>query len=171
MPPTLQSRRLQSPADIAALQAVMENAVAFSLLTEGHLPSPTAAQEAMLARPPNLGADDKWMLGFYLDGNLIGCADICRGYPETGTAFIGLLLFAEPFQGQGHGKTAMHTLRNIALTWHCQRIRISVIANNTAALAFWRSEGFIELHRKPAIGFLDDAIAMECQLNLLQAVR
>ncbi|MCX7207071.1 MAG: GNAT family N-acetyltransferase [Proteobacteria bacterium] len=169
MPPTLQSRRLQSSADIAALQSVLENTATFSLLTEGHLPSPTAAQEAMLARPPNLSADDKWMLGFYLDGNLIGCADICRGYPEAGTAFIGLLLFAEPFQGQGHGKTAMQHLRRLALTWHCQRIKISVIANNTAALAFWRREGFVERLRKPAIGFLDDAIVMECQLNLLQA--
>lgn len=171
MPPTLQSRPLQSSTDIAALQAVLENAASFSLLTEGHLPSSTAAQEAMLAKPPHLGEDDKLMLGFFLDDHLIGCADICRGYPEADTAFIGLLLFAEPFQGQGHGKTAMHTLRNIALTWHCQRIRISVIANNTAALAFWRREGFIELHRKPAMGFLDDAIVMEWQLNLLQAVR
>jgi RimJ/RimL family protein N-acetyltransferase len=160
MPP-LQSRQLQSSSDIAALQAVLENAVTFSLLTEGHLPSPTAAEDAMLARPPNLGADDKWMRGFFLDGTLIGCADICRGYPEAGTAFIGLLLFAEPFQGQGYGKTAMQHLRRLALTWHCQRIKISVIANNTAALAFWQREGFVELHRKPAIGFLDHAIVME----------
>jgi diamine N-acetyltransferase len=161
---TLQYRQLQAnTVDITALQSVMESAATFSLLTEGHLPSPIAAQEAMQTKPPSLDARNKWMLGFFLDETLIGCADICRAYPDAGSVFIGLLLFAEPFQGQGYGKAAMHALRQLALTWHCPRIQISVIANNISALVFWRREGFIELHRKAAQGFMAEAIVMEWQ--------
>nr|WP_257722048.1 GNAT family N-acetyltransferase [Janthinobacterium sp. B9-8] len=80
---------------------------------------------------------------------------------------MGLLLFAEPFQGQGYGRAAMQQLRKLALTWHCPRIRISVIANNTAALAFWQRENFVELHRKPAEGFTAGAIVMKWRHNEL----
>ncbi|MFC7419471.1 hypothetical protein ACFQNF_06220 [Iodobacter arcticus] len=45
-------------------------------------------------------------------------------------------------------------------------LKVTVIAaNNTAALAFWQREGFVELHRKPTEGFTADAIVMEWRHN------
>ncbi|WP_293931570.1 GNAT family N-acetyltransferase [Iodobacter sp.] len=155
-------RQLDIATDIAALQALLESAPAYSLLVEGYLPQATAAIEAMQALPPDSSPDNKFVFGFYLNERLIGCADLCRHYPETGIAYLGLLLFDELFQGQGFGSIAMQQLKSIAQSWQCQRIRIAVIANNTAALAFWQRQGFIEPYKKPTTAYADDAIVMEC---------
>jgi uncharacterized protein len=74
---------------------------------------------------------------------MVGCADVIRGYPEEGTAFLGLLLIAEPFQGRGLGRAAYAEIERVVSSWGiCERLRLSVIRVNDDVVPFWRKLGF-----------------------------
>jgi diamine N-acetyltransferase len=150
-----------SEQDRRDVQSVHEGAAAFIQLVEGQPPAPTAAEELFAALPPGKTHGDKFVFGFYLDEQPIGCADVIRGYPEQEVAFIGLLVFVEAVQGRGFGPTALQEIYRIAASWGCRRIRLAVVDVNTRAFAFWQREGFTELFRKNAPGFVSEAIVME----------
>ena len=162
MPP-LACRRLSAAAfaDVRDLQSVLAAAPAYSLLVEGRPPAPTAADDLLAALPPDKSHVDKFVFGFYDVSGPIGCADVIRGYPTAEVAFIGLLAFAEPEQGKSHGVRALRQIEELAKSWGCTALRISVIETNPRALGFWRREGFTELYRKPAPHFTGQAIVME----------
>jgi GNAT superfamily N-acetyltransferase len=113
------------------------------------------------ATPPGKATADKFVLLFSRDGIPVGCADVIRGHPSPDVAFIGLLLLAEQAQGRSNGVHALAHIATLAAGWACTALRIAVIETNVRALAFWRREGFAELHRKPAPHFTGQAILME----------
>ena len=162
MPP-LAWRRLSATviADVRDLQRVLAAAPAYTLLVEGRLPAPAAADELLAALPPGKSHVDKFVLGFYDDRGAIGCADVIRGYPTPQVAHVGLLVFAESEQGKSHGVAALRHIEDLAKSWACTALRIAVIETNPRALKFWRREGFTELYRKPAAGFTGQAIVLE----------
>jgi hypothetical protein len=81
-----------------ALQRVIGAAPGFALAVTGLPPGPADAQNTFTALPEGKSEDDKFVYGVYLDGQMIGCADVVRGYPDPSTAFIGLLLISEDSQ-------------------------------------------------------------------------
>ena len=161
---TMRTLEADNALDRGALQAVLAAAPAYSLLVEGHLPTPSAADEMLAALPPGKTASDKFVFAFEADGQTIGCADLVRGHPEAQIVFIGLLLFAESAQGRGHGAAALRHIEAIARSWGCSGLRIAVIETNLRALGFWQRQGFNQLYRKDAAGFTGRAIVMERRL-------
>jgi diamine N-acetyltransferase len=151
--------------DMANLQLVLEGAPAYSLQVKGHLPSPTDAEDLFDERPPGLSMEDKLVGGFWLNNQMVGCVEICKGYPTAHIAYIGLLLFTEKYQGYGYGREALVHIRALARSWHCHVLRIAVIETNDNALAFWKNEGFKGIYRKSVPGYIGDAIAMESHLQ------
>src|SRR4051812_44803274 len=89
------------------LQRVLLSAPKYTEAVTGHPPGMAEAQSTFTALPPGKEYSDKFVLGIYLADRMIGCADIIRGYPDSGTAHIGLLLFTEKFQGKGYGSKAL----------------------------------------------------------------
>ena len=150
--------------DVAHLQRVLEGAPAYSLRVRGHLPRPTDAADILAEFPPGKSAADKFLGGFWDKDQMVGCADICRGYPEAHIAYIGLLLFMEQFQGCGYGREVLAQIRDRAIAWGCRALRIAVMEKNSRALKFWRREGFRGLYRKPVPGYIGDALVMESPL-------
>ncbi len=102
--------------------------------------------------------------GFMFDDRMVGFVDVCKGYPEVHIAYIGLLIFAEKYQGRGFGREALEHIHTLARSWGCRTIRAAVIENNMCALTFWKKEGFGQLYRKTIKGYIGDTIIMETHI-------
>jgi diamine N-acetyltransferase len=159
-------RRLDgSPADRAALQAVVDAAPIYSLRLSGQLPSPTAAEAICTALPPAKSLRDKYVFGVHLDQAMVGCVDLIRGYPQADIAFIGLLLLDESHRRVGIGRAAFQCIERVVRDWpECRRIRLSIVRANDDVMPFWSSLGFIAigetgLHRHG--GIVSEKIVME----------
>ena len=62
---------------------------------------------------------------------------------DPACAWIALLMIAEPFQRQGYGAEACRIIENEILgNLRVQTIKLGVLANNQAALAFWNEMGY-----------------------------
>src|SRR6476661_2303153 len=105
-------------ADVRELQRVLQAAPGYSLLVEGRPPPAQAARELFEALPPGKEHADKFVLGF----------------EDATGAHLGLLLFAEPAQGRGHGPAALRQLEAMARGWGCRALRLAVIETNPRAL-------------------------------------
>lgn len=153
--------RLGSDADAGVLFALLQQASDYSLLVEGRRPTLDDAIKELSALPPGKPLQDKCFGGYWVDGALIGCMDLIRGYPEPDIAYLGLLLFASAHRGAGHGVAALSHLSDLARSWGCARMRLAVIDKNVRGLRFWRREGFAELYRKPTVEYTGDAIVLQ----------
>jgi GNAT superfamily N-acetyltransferase len=162
MPGMLKYRLLQhdNEADIDALYGLFQQAADYSLLVEGRLPTLQDARDELIELPPGKDLSDKFFGGFWMNDDLVGCAELIRGYPDPHIAYIGLMLFAATHQGQGLGVLAIEHLAELARSWQCDELRLAVIDKNLRALCFWQREGFRELYRKPVSSFTGDAIVM-----------
>ncbi len=149
------------PEAFRALQAVHDAAPAYSQVVFGRLPDGTEAGETFTSTPPGFPLEQKFVLGIYLEDELMGVAELLKGYPEGDIAYIGLLLFKESHQKQGLGSLALNHITELACQWGCTAIRIAVIASNGEALGFWLRHGFSELFRKNIPGVTAEAIVMQ----------
>ena len=132
-----------SPETLSMLQAVLEAAPTYSLLTSGELRSPGSAKTIFEALPPGKSSEDKFVLGIYEDRLCVGLLDLIRGYPNAYTAMIGLLLISESHHGRGIGRAAYAQLEALVCTWPLARsIRIGVVGSNARVLPFWQGLGF-----------------------------
>ncbi len=160
-----QPLRANRPEDVANVRRVIEGAPAYSLMVKGRSPSPMDAEDVFYELPPGKSAADKLVGGFWFNKEMVGCIEICKGYPEAWIAYIGLLLFSEGSQGRGLGRQALIHARALACSWRCRALRVAVIKQNERAWKFWKREGFCELYRKAAPGYTDEAIVMESELQ------
>lgn len=137
--------------EILELQKVLESAPNYSMNISGSLPSPVESQSLFSALPPNKEYKDKFILGFYSDNEMFGCADIIRGYPNEKVAMIGLLLISEKFQTKGFGRTTYDLVEKLCLSWpEIEIARIGVVETNSVVMPFWEKMGFLKTgERKP----------------------
>jgi RimJ/RimL family protein N-acetyltransferase len=132
--------------EMRALQEVLEAAPDYSQRVSGGPPGPAEAQSLFSALPPEKSYDDKFVLGFYREPHeIIGCADVIRGYPNRETAMLGLLLLKEEEQGKGQGREAFKQVETLCLSWpETTKIRIGVVTTIAGVLDFWKKMGFEE---------------------------
>jgi RimJ/RimL family protein N-acetyltransferase len=151
------------PAEMAALQCVLEAAPAYFQTVTGVPPGGAEAQSTFTALPEGKTYDDKFVWGFYSGEAMIGCADVIRGYPVPEKAVIGLLLLAEDWQRRGLGRAFAALLEERIAGWaEVSRLRIGVVASNAAALAFWHKLGYRETGEvKANPEFLADVVVLE----------
>jgi RimJ/RimL family protein N-acetyltransferase len=131
------------PGQVEQLQRVLEGAPTYGRRVTGSLPPPTAALELLVTLPPGKEPADKSVYGLFFGEQMIGCADIVRGYPDVTTTTLGLLLLTEAYQGRGLGARAYRQLEDIVRSWaRIQKIRLGVLLTNAAVLPFWLKMGF-----------------------------
>jgi RimJ/RimL family protein N-acetyltransferase len=153
-----------APAEMAALQCVLEAAPGYFERVAGSPPGSAEAQSTFTALPPNTGYEDKFVWGLYAGEAMIGCADVIRGYPTRDKAVIGLLLIAEPWQRRGLGRAFAALIEQAIAAWPgIARVRIGVVTSNPVALAFWRKLGYRDTGevRPAGAGFVREAIVLE----------
>lgn len=148
----IQFRILTGKADeVQSLQKVLESAPSYSLKISGSLPSSAEAQDLFVALPPGNDYSDKFVIGFYSDNKMFGCADIIRSFPNEKTAMIGLMLLSENYQAKGLGRIVYELIEKFCLSWpEIERARIGVAETNSLVLPFWEKMGFVKTgERKP----------------------
>jgi GNAT superfamily N-acetyltransferase len=129
-------------ADRQVLQRVLESAPDYAIRVTGAPPAPGAADSLLASLPEGKTYRDKFVFSLHVGNQVVGCADVLRGYPVPEKATIGLLLIAEPYQGHGLGAAAYAALESRIRDWGCQIIRLAVVATNDQVRGFWEKAGF-----------------------------
>ena len=79
------------------------------------------------------------------DGEMVGCADVIRGWPSVDTAHIGLLVLDESHVGRGLGGGASEAIEALVRRWpQVSTLRLAIVATNAEVVAFWDRLGFSE---------------------------
>jgi uncharacterized protein len=131
------------PAEMRDLQRVLEEAPTYANRITGVPPGRADAQSTYTVLPEGKSYDDKFVFGIYFAAEMVGCADLIRGYPDFATALLGLLLVSEKRQRQGIGNNAYALIEQFIRDWRtCDRVRIGVVRTNEAVLTFWAHLGF-----------------------------
>jgi len=130
---------------MAALQAVLEAAPRYFHACTGLPPGPSEAQSLFTDLPPGRTYDDKIVWGLHAGAEMIGCAEVVRGWNAPHKAIIGLLLLGEPWQRRGLGRAFAALVEQAIGAWpEIDTVRLGVEASNTDALAYWRALGYVE---------------------------
>ena len=153
--------------EMTALQRVLEAAPAYFETVTGLPPGNAEAQSTFSALPPDKHYDDKFVWGLYAGDQMIGCADVIRGYPVRAKAVIGLLLLAERWQRRGFGRAFALLIEQVIAGWpEIATLRLGVIERNASALTFWRKLGYVEtgeVKNDPA--FASNVVVLEKALS------
>jgi GNAT superfamily N-acetyltransferase len=138
-------RRLEGgAAELRELQRVLEEAPEYARRVTGLPPGDTEAQSVLRALPEGKSYADKFVFAIDSDREMVGCADLIRGYPRPATAMLGLLLLSERQQRRGMGRRAYCLLEEIVRGWgSCERMRIGVVRANEQVMPFWTQLGFV----------------------------
>ena len=158
-----------SNTSIAQLQKVFEESPEYALCVTGLPPHHNEARDMFYLLPQGKTYEKKYVFGLFMGEKIIGCIDIVRGYPDAGTAFLGLLLISEKHQRKGFGREAYHQLEAFTSQWkECFKVRLAVVACNPSAIDFWTSLGFIPTGERTEYNnkrIQTDAILFEKQLR------
>lgn len=137
----LSLERVDTTAE-ALVQEILEGAPTYTLRTEGVDVIPTDGRDTLSALPPGCAPEQKHVLVLRRLGEAIGVADVIRGYPDRETAFLGLMLLRENFQGSGNGRLFFQKIEKMAAQQlGCKKIRLAVVDANPV-VPFWEKMGF-----------------------------
>jgi RimJ/RimL family protein N-acetyltransferase/SAM-dependent methyltransferase len=151
--PGYQARRLQSE-DAAILQTLLENCSDYSLLVTGSPPASSAATSLLADCPEGKTPNDKLVFGLFTEQqDLVGVLDVIHDYPAQGDWWLGLLLLAPAYRGQGLGQRIYHAFARWASEQGARSIYLGVIEQNRRAYRFWQKAGFEPVERQPARHF------------------
>jgi RimJ/RimL family protein N-acetyltransferase len=75
-------------------------------------------------------------------GQLVGLIDVLRGYRTASDWYIGLILLAPAFQGQGFGTEIHNEFVSYARREGVHRLLLAVLEANESARRFWLRLGY-----------------------------
>ncbi|WP_164725521.1 GNAT family N-acetyltransferase [Burkholderia cenocepacia] len=151
----------ESASDWANVLRVFIEAPSYTELVKGRSPSPEDVDDFFIGKPVDTTAAQKSVFGFFVEQEMIGCADVIRSYPTNDCIWIGLMLLTEANQGRGHGKAALKLVIEMAGEWGYRAAQLAVVSTNLRAHAFWQREGFEEIRRASSPRFTGDLIVMQ----------
>lgn len=97
--------------------------------------------------PSGKSYEDKFVLGIFEEGNLIGVLDMVKDFPVAGELILGLLMFDPAVTGRGlRGKTHQCVIR-WAKKHGFEKLRLDVDGDNKESYEFWKNIGYEELKR------------------------
>lgn len=134
-----------APADAAALQACLDAARDYFVLTEG-APAGRDAARDLLA---DAEADEtrRVFLVRGPGGPPLGFLDLHLHQPEPGVAHVGVLTLRPEARGRGVGRALIEALARALAAAGFAALRCSVGDENPDARAFWERVGFFEVGR------------------------
>jgi ribosomal protein S18 acetylase RimI-like enzyme len=133
------------PLNILELQRVLGSAPLYWKRIANKTIESNGAFNVLQALPDGKTYADKYAFGVFQSREMIGCIDLIRGFPDSETAMLGLLIISESHQKQGLGKACYEALEKVIRSWpEIRKVRIGVIEANGIVLPFWKSLGFVE---------------------------
>lgn len=132
-----------SPADLDLVILLNDVCRDFFLLQNGQPPSEADAREVFESAPPQCNTASKLPIGIFDQSTqLVGILDVLRGYRTASDWYIGLLLLAPAFQGQGFGTEIHHEFVGYARREGIHRLLLAVFEANDSARRFWLRLGY-----------------------------
>ncbi len=96
----------------------------------------------MEALPPGINKEDKYYVGFFDKDVLVAILDLILGYPEKDSAYIGLFMMNQTFQGKGIGSSIISELGNALAQEGFFKLSLAYAKGNPQSEAFWIKNGF-----------------------------
>ncbi|MGZ0149388.1 GNAT family N-acetyltransferase [Kribbella sp. WER1] len=138
--------RVVGVGDVAAVQGLIESDPGYTERITGYPPGAADAQSLLMMRPEGLAEDAKVVLGAFRGRELVAVVDLLRGYPRSGTAFLGLLQIHGERQGRGYGGATYRLVEEyVGSAWvEVRTMRLAVVDTNAeVAAGFWERQGFV----------------------------
>ena len=98
--------------------------------------------EDMKRLPPNTKEENKYYLGLYEFGFLLGVIDLILDYPSENCAFIGFFMIHKAYQNYGIGTSIIKHLCDYLSMNGFTKIKLGVVTENKIAERFWKKQGF-----------------------------
>ncbi|MBP9183635.1 MAG: GNAT family N-acetyltransferase [Fuscovulum sp.] len=136
--------RAEAPLVAAFYQAAPD----YWLLAEGGCDPDRQASDFFTDAPPGCDPAQSDRLGLFFAGRLSGVAEVSYGFPETGDAYLGLMLLGPWAQGQGHGRAFLAQAEALARARGAPVLCLAVLDANPRGRAFWLREGFLPTGRR-----------------------
>jgi GNAT superfamily N-acetyltransferase len=162
---------LLAPEDTAAVFDLFSRCAEFFLLQDGEPPTIWDAEELFTDVPASKQPEDQHIFGVWRQGRLDALAALLTDYPEPGDWYLGLLLVDPGLRQCGLGRQIYEWLDQWAADRGARRMRLGVLRDNGAALAFWHALGFRTLRTVGPRSFkgkthLLDELARDCIRSL-----
>jgi GNAT superfamily N-acetyltransferase len=149
------------PGHASAVQKLFEADPSYFEIVQAAPPDPAAAHNLFIELPPDKGYDDKFVIGCFDCGELIGVIDLIRDYRDKYHWFLGLLFLDPCRRDQGNGARIVRDLEDALRREGGRRLSLAVIERNRRALRFWQRTGFDEERRS------EHSIGMELLLPVV----
>lgn len=135
----------KNPLNISLVQKILDLSPTYSLNISGELAGPSAGLETFETLPPKFERDSKFVLGIYLNNEMIGVIDYLKGYPSSHVAYLGLLVLVENHQAKYLGRAAFQEFEKMIYAFgYINFIKLSVLESNSKVIPFWKKMGFKE---------------------------
>jgi RimJ/RimL family protein N-acetyltransferase len=129
--------QLLSAADLEFVVRLNKACCDFFLFQNGLPPSEADAREIFEFIPPQSSGATKLPIGIFLSEELIGMMDVLRGYRTASEWYLGFMLFAPSFRGQGFGTEIHNEFVSYARRAGALRLLLAVLEENESARRFW----------------------------------
>lgn len=126
------------------VEAIFDLCAGNAIFYQYHPPFVTTESilEDMKALPPGKGCGDKCYVGFFDGTVLVAIMDLILHYPQEGTAYIGLFMMAQNYQGKGIGTEIIRECSLYLKNSGFSRIRLAFDKGNPQSEAFWIKNKF-----------------------------
>ena len=139
VPPPLTLRSL-TQASAPALQSVYAASTEYFVQATGSSPAPDQAAFDLAEAADD---DGRFLLGIYLQDEIIGMLDMRLAEPEPFDVRLGLILLAEPTRGQGLGSWALRIVEEwLRQATPTEAVVLTVMAQDHAAQRFFLRHGY-----------------------------
>jgi GNAT superfamily N-acetyltransferase len=137
-------RRLNLVSDLEQVTSFYAEAPDYWLLAEGVHPGKEKALAFFHDTPPHCDPNASARLGLFLNARLSGLAELSFGFPESGDAYLGLMILGPWAQSQGLGQRLLAHIEHLARSVAAPNLYLAVLEANPRGRAFWEREGFKE---------------------------
>ncbi len=133
-------RKLDPKTDLDAVQTLYDQAADYWLLADLRAPDHQKALDFFVDTPPGSDPAASHRLGLFLDGALVGVAELAFDFPEPGDPYLGLMILAPEARSMGLGRVLLAEVERRARP--APHLYLGVLEANPRGRAFWEGNGF-----------------------------
>jgi len=144
---------LLSVADLGLVIQLNNTCTDFFLFQNGAPPGQGDAREIFEQVPSQSTGVTKLPIGIFNSERLVGVLDVLRGYRTNSEWYIGFMLLAPSFRGQGLGTEIHNEFVRYARSAGAHRFLLAVLEANESAQRFWLRLGYRKIKDYPPMQF------------------
>jgi GNAT superfamily N-acetyltransferase len=141
--PSFFHTRLLTPADLEALQDLLERSGDYFEIATGKPPAKDEARRAFVAGPPSKAVNDKRVVGLFgADDKLVGVLDSITNWPSDGQWTMGMLLLDPAIRNRGIGASMLESYEGWARSQGAVTFRTAIVGDHERGIRFLEQAGY-----------------------------